>query len=61
MADFAWTDYETSHRDVERRREREARFLPQKFQPWEYFTPEGDDDAGTDLREMPDDHAMRTE
>ena len=54
MSDFAWIDYETAHRDVERRREREARFLPQEYQMWERcFTPEGDDDAGTDLREMP--------
>ncbi len=54
MTDFAWEDHETRHRDVERRREQEARYLTQEHQPWEYFTPEEeDDDAGTDLREMP--------
>ena len=45
MTDFAWDDIETFHRDVERQREQEARLLPQEFQMFEYFTPEGETTA----------------
>ena len=49
----AYGDYIDREAEEERReqtRELEARFLEEEFHTWEYFTPKGGDDAGTDLR-----------
>ena len=40
MTDFAWTDYEQRHNDLEERRDREARFVPPEDRWWEVVTPE---------------------
>ncbi len=56
-----YTEREADEERREEQREREARFLPEEYLMWDYFTPEGDNDANTDLRSMPDDHALRKE
>ena len=42
-----WTEREAEEERREEHREREARFLPEEFRLWDYFTPKGDDDGSS--------------